>query len=1220
MTRLTTPIDYSLDSSVDEILKKRTKFSTMMRPHDVDADEPAFLLAYLARQTKSAPTFPSSPTFPHRHSNEPERTVRDRSKEAHSAFRLPSAGSMNCCVSTCESIEVLSLHDNTPVLRRSQYPRTCPARLPRSPTNSLSQTSGSTSVVRFFSVNTYAKRPIRSISLTQGTSATIGSQKKETTTHLKTDYKLSHPEYSSDDLAPQSLPPNCGGSAFTDVDTEQNEISTAEMYSCVSSSTSTDHSRGIRYMSMVHDSDAPTAEDRDEGRSKSRKTPTIRPRSKNELHRAQPEVEIETILREVKRKSPSQPSASQLVLHEANIERILREVRSKSHPSADDENNLSSDLTFTYSPISSASSLTSIDEQRSASGKEPPISTASSSAKTSNDLPSDKNASIASTEATADDSTNTFDESYASRESCVGDDYSRNSDNLFTGLYDGIVEIFWQPKKQKEEGEQANAKVYDENANQVDSFGSDTSTVFRQHYDPASQKDTGGLCFSCGNQSAHQAAVEGQIWTSQEFNYSAELAHNEPSRDARDIFTESELVKEEDSRESCPKETGDEDVIQKDNILLEAIFDTTESEESDKRFEKAPSDESIIYSKCDTEGEEAYETVTDTIAKLVEAGDETAAHDVVETNNSPQANAYICVCLQEDESLLQIAMAKPGHRIIQPRRDKLRQQDSFHGNKTVGVRSAGCENTVPEGSKRVANNDAFDGTAATFEQDYKLDEKEVLAAIQSIKDRVGGKSKNLVPMGAFTDLAGTFRPRQHDVNLPEFDQYMDSLEDSLEGFSRSSKGLLTIELKAAVSTDCVHPQPVQDFGQCRNQHINLPVYNMPKPVLPAEKFNWRKELDTLEAVVKEDICCQPQDVNYYLSANATEDNSMESTEFIVDLNIGFELTGQPGKAQNRSTFESYGSPHTASNHRSTTKDKHVTFAESIDGHVTAIEKLKEHMSEGNSEHLSNNEQTRRRSNTQRAEEEADEDHVLEAEEDGHIQVSLVPRDSELEDKPADESYEASTSSGDQLDGLPQDKRSNEKEEQELQRWPIVNLEWQDIAVPETEELLQTSTSMQEYVNQPAKETPNDWCSDWQAIPVHHLDGLLKESLSIQDFINHSSTNNTSGGDSWKNLPVPQLEAVPLQEDTINPDEQGIEAKFVPQDANFATWPGREEEDDQVRFVSPVESDEDKAPSALVVEDPNVVFTILSTRIGLTMMTTGFVVDDPKEEATRRWSN
>jgi hypothetical protein len=132
-------------------------------------------------------------------------------------------------------------------------------------------------------------------------------------------------------------------------------------------------------------------------------------------------------------------------------------------------------------------------------------------------------------------------------------------------------------------------------------------------------------------------------------------------------------------------------------------------------------------------------------------------------------------------------------------------------------------------------------------QAQESDDKGILEVLNSITNRVQqAKSERSSP----TDLT---QPLTCGTILPDIDRYMDNLEDPLEVLSKGVKDLHATELNAPVTTDQLHPQPVQELGESQNMYIDLPVQAMPEPVVPPETFNWKKELHMLEDIVREEI-------------------------------------------------------------------------------------------------------------------------------------------------------------------------------------------------------------------------------------------------------------------------------------------------------------------------------------------------------------------------------
>ena len=313
MTRLTRPIDYSLGNTLDEVLKRRTNFATVMRP---DVPEVSHLASHLARQTESSST---SRNDPPKRSNEAGHSVKNHPKEAGSVFWLPAAESVSPT-----NIEPVSRHDKNPIRRESTTTRISPERSPRSMTASSS------------------------------TSRKI-IPKKDEGTKLKIRQIGRKSENSDHDARRRSS--TISQKVTAAIGKARNSTFAEEIYSYVSSS-STD------LASTTVDIEEPVTADPSVGKSNIRKPP-IAPRSRIELSSIRSEAAVESAFHEFKARIPSQPTLSQSRQCEINVARNLTENRSKSPSVADDENTMSSDIKFTYSPVSSASFLTSTDDQRS---------------------------------------------------------------------------------------------------------------------------------------------------------------------------------------------------------------------------------------------------------------------------------------------------------------------------------------------------------------------------------------------------------------------------------------------------------------------------------------------------------------------------------------------------------------------------------------------------------------------------------------------------------------------------------------------------------------------------------------------------------------------------------------------------------------------------------------------------------------------------------------
>lgn len=1154
MTRLTRPIDYSLGNSLDEVLKRRTNFATVMRPGVPEA-------SHLARQTESSPTSRSDRP---RRAKEVGHYVKNHPKEAGSVFWLPGAESISPT-----NIEPVSRHDKNPIRRESTTTRTSPERFPS---------------------------PLTASSVT---SRKIVPKKVEGTIHKTGKTSQS---------GRQSEVPNHGARQRISANSQSRnavigkayDATFAEdIYSYVSSS-STD------LASTAVDIEEPLTVDPSLGKSSIRKPP-IPPKSKTELSSIRSEAEVKSAFQEFKTRIPSQPTLFQSRHHDASAAKNLTENRSKSPSVVDDENTTSSDIKFTYSPISSASFLTSTDDQRNAyTDASIPVSSVTAAggpkanelqgsdmmpteesdpAKSTgwaqrNALPATEEASMNSSmavvvanddgcsmndrtpfekdqkqpadnrtddaeirgvprstkkstqtghtkTAAADASqsegvitahsfasslsskpstdeeeasslakkpkgiatswggnknlstsindftmeTNTCDNSYESHDfgmsyehfQGTGDNNDAgNSDNVFVSLYSDIVYLLVHGNKQEEGSERNIARPDEEFTSQIDSCASDTSGALDPEDDQTSLVETQAFCFLCGNHAARQPADLHPNWTLQEFKLSAEMEQSAPPCEARDVLTESECVAEEDSREPCPRETVHE--IPKDYIPDVGIFDN-ESEESDDT-----DDECIAVTKHSEEGESTRGTGKQPPMDNTEKVEAVSYHKYF----------YWPSCIEQvkresPEPLLQKAMATLGHRPAKGLGFLVQGSPTF-----INTNDFDEQNSVVQLSHR-------DSSESNNVQTNEIDDKGILEALNSITNRVQqAKSERPAP----ADLT---QPFTYGTILPDIDRYMDSFEGPLAVLSRGAKDMVATELNAPVTTDLLHPQPVQELGESQNMYIELPVGEMPKPVLPPETFNWKKELHMLEDIVREEICCKPVDEEGGQIAIILRDKFVALSTSVVDV-ITDPLKG--------------------------------CTEEQID----VSEHMKQTFSDASNE------------TSYHCEFVHEQDFVQ------NDQLRVLAWLASFQD--VDIAHSRTLESAQEL--KENSKKTILPDLEEYLNQPTVNLdlEWQDIPVPMIEDLLLTSPSFQAYLSQPCSETPSELCLGWQSIHVTHL---MDESPSIQDFLTQSSTTDTTGGDSWETIPLPQLKPLPLQDVLLNNENEGTEINLASHNLAFLSF-------------------------------------------------------------------
>jgi hypothetical protein len=426
-----------------------------------------------------------------------------------------------------------------------------------------------------------------------------------------------------------------------------------------------------------------------------------------------------------------------------------------------------------------------------------------------------------------------------------------DNENAFIGLYNDIVYLLVHGNKPQDDNEPADPRGYNDLHSQQDSCGSDRSDVLDPEGDQARKEDIPAMCFLCGNVNPYRSSEENMYIKSFESNISATSIQYGPTVEARDAYIENVNSGNENSRESCPRETIDEQMIPIDFIPDEAIFDKADSEESEESCEVEINEKgteviSISAEVATKKKVEGVGEVAISVSLHVESSEfacwhSSADHHPFDDEDRPR------------ESLFQIASRRLEHRPIMPP-----HVDAFHSKKDQ------------EHSTDV--NDVL-----------KSDDDDILQVVMSIQARVESThSRSLAP-----DLARRFRP-DFDEDLPTIDQDMDSIEIQWIRLQKV-KDILFAESKPAISTSSVHVQPVQELGESRNMHIELPVGNIPNSVLPLEDFNWKKELDILNAIVKEDFCDKTSNSDFCLETTLSKETSIRSIMSIGELKAGYSV-------------------------------------------------------------------------------------------------------------------------------------------------------------------------------------------------------------------------------------------------------------------------------------------------------------------------------------------
>ncbi|KAI2513807.1 hypothetical protein MHU86_590 [Fragilaria crotonensis] len=965
---------------------------------DANVVEPDFVQSLQTRQTESVPVSRLSHL---RQSRESNHSVRNHPREVGSTFRLPPVESV-----TGNPGEVLIRNDKIPDMREttstrmssdvsSKVPSTFFNQSPKVPFSSFNQPSGSADSGRGSSVESSVSAEMSPAEDVHNTLIREGSDGGN---QLICDPAESASESPSQCL---SSPGPSHSREVAAVPDRNDRESLGFEISYVSSSSSTDNTPMRRSMEV-------TAV-KDEAMQKRRnRKPPIPPKSKHELALA----DTEAAFSDMKTKNGLHSNASQHRHQEASLAKHSLEERARRAPFADDENtSLASDLKFTYSPLSSASFVTS-DDQRSPYKDHPTSTTCSSIAATSTTIqPSSSNHASVSDDCNALEPENVTSEgdshqphdneevqlkssmttghedqihitadkyaapddlaSPSTRRAKNGDDSERvtedieavlaeyqsigsakgggaistataneylsftsslsskpssefnpeddreggertasfkawdnehlasnelsfeaNSDtfdnseasrdlhnlvpsgpggrkrlladneNVFVGLYNDIVYLLVHGNKKQDDDEPADPRGYNDQVSQQDSCASDDRSGALNPEGDQVQKDyIPPMCFICGRVSTSRSQEETTHIKSVESNISAKSIQCGPTVEARDAFIENANSSNENSRESCPRETIDEHMIPSDFIPDEAIFDKADSEESeescdfvisDKRTEGIP----LSAEVATTEYVQGVDEVKGSVLHHMESSEFVCWHSSADPHpydDQPRPS----------ESLFLKATKRLEHQPIMPP-----HLSAFHSKTGQDYSTPVC---------RI----------------LKSDDDEILQAVISIQERVERtQSRSLAP-----DLARGFR---HNINedVPNIDQYVDSLENQWICLQKV-KDMLFADLKPPVSTCTVHVQPVQELGESRNMHIELPVSNIPRSVLPQEAFDWKKELDILKAIVKEDFCDKTSNSDYCLETTLSRDISIRSIKSNGEVNAGYSV-----KPASTAAFES----------------------------------------------------------------------------------------------------------------------------------------------------------------------------------------------------------------------------------------------------------------------------------------------------------------------------
>jgi hypothetical protein len=376
-------------------------------------------------------------------------------------------------------------------------------------------------------------------------------------------------------------------------------------------------------------------------------------------------------------------------------------------------------------------------------------------------------------------------------------------------------------------------------------------------------------------------------WSSEE-RADQEIVGDRLRDETREILPKVGSMKE-DNRDPCPLETVNEDDIPKDNFPDEALFDEAFSEESEE-----------LMSQTLNESQSHVSDISIVEYSLNVAQGTVTVNDINTSGpvENPPSNKCL-LCSGPQQSMTELRKEHTTQDTLFKRVNARPKMPRLGLNVKESVLCVEERIGVSHDDPYLSSQDTFDEKKASGKSRSlgHLDSDDVDEAIQSIKDRItlriGLRADRIVQTGAFSDLAGTFRPSQYTLESPEFDKYVEDVDRALEGVkSRAMKNKALVQ--RTISTDPTHPQPVNDLGSSCNQFVSIPVDTTPQKVFPSNKFTWKHELKMLQQVITEDLLCMgsapPED-------GLDEVNSFASIEWNDSIGVFHNLRKIDGKSK-----------------------------------------------------------------------------------------------------------------------------------------------------------------------------------------------------------------------------------------------------------------------------------------------------------------------------------
>lgn len=475
------------------------------------------------------------------------------------------------------------------------------------------------------------------------------------------------------------------------------------------------------------------------------------------------------------------------------------------------------------------------------------------------DLHKLKNGSISTDGVTEDDSARTY-ETMESRS--VEDNVAMVNEMM--GLYQEIVEMFWKsfsPVNRKRHNDD------DKNSELAASFISDESIVpLVDEYKDVPSGLSERLTLLCGHQDVQDLHADSQMWGSCEVSVppeSMQVRKQKRGHKTRDGLTSNESSGSD--KVPCFDVNVEEASTSKGSIPDEAMFDKAESEEESEKEETTR--------KSSPKDHEVHVQFTPDVVKGI--AESTAELRQTLTLDSTASGCRYLFCRPAGLNSLTEPDSPPRKPDLPPESDSpielddpkvslLQKSKSIHpfrvqrhvkGQQHTDLNDVKTSLDGQVSKASVENNDHFDTKHSVSYQgmdsfEVELDETDVAIALQSIRDRSGYRPGGL-ETGPFSELAGTFKPRPYKFAASGFD---DDVTNALKDIRQHTKNPSIADEKKVVETGDIYLQPTQEIGRCINQFVSLPVQELPKSVIPNEKFSLKREIETFKEIIAEDIC------------------------------------------------------------------------------------------------------------------------------------------------------------------------------------------------------------------------------------------------------------------------------------------------------------------------------------------------------------------------------